>query len=306
MSLELIDNIINNWDDPNYEGLNIEYNVSDHQVDDLINNKIIKDIEELQYTKYKDIEQHSKLITFYKDLNFWNNGYEIEDRSMDYEKSLKTLIGKNVKNILEVGFNSGILTSMLLETIKHINITSIDPFNYAYSWYGKLFIDYKYPGRHNLIMSTVNNLVPVNNKYDMILIKGDYINLYKTINLLRYYADEHTIIIMDSICPHLNYGFTPYAIMLKLIKDKILSLEEHIKINKNYNNGLAILRFSKSPSNNIYKDIEINIPTKEFEYCIYNTTLSIKTIKEYLRRFENLNITLNNSLMNYIKENYNI
>jgi len=332
MSLELIDHLIESWDDPDYKGLQYNpelfYNITTTEA---INNKIAKDIEDSRYLKpnmnkltYYDENQ---LLDYYKDHGFIlgdKNGYKIEDDSYKYESIIGKLVKKNTKNILELGFNSGMLSALLLMNT-NATITSLDRMNQVYTWYGKLFIDYKFPKRHFLLNSTIINPVPLRRdsensktRYDMIWVKSSYTQIYDSIIALRNYSHENTIMIMDDINPHTTQGLQQYLIMLKLIRDDILVLDKHIKVDKKYNNGIAILRYksdnikfeSETPINEIYKSIEINIPLREFEEYIYNKSNDIGfsnlVVKKYLRKLINLDIVIDKHLMNYIKENLGI
>ena len=331
MSLKLIDTILNGWEDYNYEGLNEDIILEKPKVEDVLNDKVTKDIEELSNIKNNtnvigDYDEE-QILNFLADHNFGKNGYTIEERNNnDLKKIVPKIIKKNTKKILEIGFGSGYLTSLFLIHNDKSLVTSIDPGNMLYYWYGKIFIDYKFPGRHHLIINTATNLVPLRkkkkeDKYDLIWIKSNCMNLYDTCVLLKEYAGDHTTVIMDSICPHMNYGLLPYLTMLKLIRDKVFILEDHIKSDKNYTNGFAFLRynseFAKKYSSteneseeNLYKKIEINIPVKEFEDYIYNKHDDVgfnnSTIKKYARIFESLDIKLDKTLINYIREKFNI
>lgn len=328
MSLKLIDTLLKAWDDSNYKGLDINYKLKEPKSEDLMNMKISRDIENQKkikpnMTKLDDF-QPNQLIKYYTDHNFSINGYPLEDHIIydEYDKLVTRLIRKNTKNILEVGFNTGILTSIILQHTA-ASVVSFDLMNYSYSWYGKLFIDYKFPNKHTLILSTPNNLIPLRKsintngpvKYDVFWIRGDYPDLYGTIVNLRDYAKEHTLIVLESVCPHLNFGLEPYLVMLKLIKDKVLILEEHVKLGENYNNGVALLRYytpliRSSDMINMYRNIELHIPLKEFEEFIYNKTedtgFNNLVVKKYLRKIMSLDIVLSEELLNYIKESFNI
>lgn len=328
MSLKLIDELLESWNDPNYEGLNPDHFnfLKSSKSEDLINIKLYKDIEEqrkIRPNMNNIVSYNSNQIRkYYNDHNFGKKGYKIEDKVNkyynDYEQIVIKIIKKNTKDILEVGFNSGILITILLQHTQS-SVTSIDMMNYLYTWYGKLFVDFKFPGRHTLLMSTLSNLIPFrssqNNKYDIFWIRGDYPNLYDTIIGLRDHAKEHTLVILDSICPHRNFGLGPYIEMLKLIQDKILVLEEHIKIGSNYNTGIALLRYHSPLTRSssivtIYKDIELYIPLKEFEEYVYtkseDTGFSNLVVKKYMRKLMSLEITLSDDLLNHIKESFNI
>lgn len=335
MSLELIDHLIESWDDPDYKGLN-RNTESVHRitVDEAINNKLAKDIEELKYLKPNmnkiTYYEENQILDYYKDHGFVlgdKNGYKIEDESYKYEPIISKLIKKNTKNILELGFNSGILSTLLLMNTA-ATVTSLDNMNQVYTWYGKLFIDYKFPKRHFLVNSTIVNPVPLRRdlensenskvRYDFIWINSSFTNIYDSVVLLRNYAHENTILIMTDINPHTNCGLQQYLVMLKLIRDDILVLEEHLKVDKKYHNGVAVLRYksdnikfeSETPTNEIYKSIEINIPVKEFEEYIYTKSNDIGfsnlLVKKYLRKLTNLDTTIDKHLLNYIKENLGI
>ena len=316
MSLKLIDKILENWKDPDYEGIIIDIDIKNPTVDELTHNKIIKDIEELRYIKPSNTKINSyesnQLLDYYNDYNFKSNGYEINDKGFKYEIIINDILKKNTKHILEVGFNAGFLTSLFLFN-SDAHVTSIGLMNYNYTWYGKLFIDYKFQNKHTFIMSTINNLVPLqrhNIKYDIIWIDGNYPNLYETILNLREHSNSDTTLVISSICPHIKLD--SYITILKLIKEGILSLYDHIKINKKYKDSLVMMKFDNIQQVNakLLKSIELNIPLEEFRKYIYykngDVEFSNSNIKLYANKLIEEGIILDKKLLNYIKENFNI
>jgi len=187
MSLELIDEIITNWKDPNYKGIKLVTN-SQYTRDDYAMNKTIKDIEEMKYIKssvFKIGEYNNTvdgLTGFYQGYNFITSGefsYLIKDDHMDYSLFNKYL-KKNVKNVLEVGFNAGFISTHILSEI-NTEITSIDYYENVYTWYGKAFVDEKFPGKHNLLIGMPSEVIKTiffgqNHafKFDLMIINEDH------------------------------------------------------------------------------------------------------------------------------------
>lgn len=312
MYLELINKLLNDWDDPNYKGL--DAHIYEPDIKDITNNKIIKDIEELRYTKpnskHIDNYKENELQKYYDDYNFSQNGYTIDNVPKIPTDIIMDIITANTQYILEIGFDSGFITSLFLQN-SDAHITSIGFMNRLYTWYGKLFIDYLYKNKHTFIMSTINNIVPLGRsiiKYDVIWIEGTYPKLYDTLLRLRDYSNPNTTIIVNSICPHIK--LYPYVTLVKLMKDNIISIEKHIKVGKNYSNGLAIIKYNGTTNLDIIKSIESNIPLEEFRnyilYKIDDAGYSVSTIKHYLLLLNSANINIDKGLLKILKEKFNI
>ena len=112
---------------------------------------------------------------------------------------------KNIKNVMEIGFNAGHSAELFLENNDNVKLTSFELGKHKYTKKGKKFIDEKYKNRHTMIIGNSVETVPnfaKNNpdkKFDLIFIDGahhyeiadqDMKNCYKL-------AHTDTIVILD-------------------------------------------------------------------------------------------------------------
>ena len=123
----------------------------------------------------------------------------------EHIKDLKDLTNNPNTNLLEVGFNSGHISSVLLENNKNLNIVSFDLYEYDYVLTAKEYIDNKYPDRHTLILGMTGINIPLYFKYnetakfDIILIdSNDYDYINTTINDCLPLTHKDTIYILSS------------------------------------------------------------------------------------------------------------
>ena len=328
MSLDLIDLLISNWKDPNYTGLNCYHNSINNRIT-LMRNKTCKDIKEMKFIKpnYVNMSDYEAtangLTSFHQDYNFTVDGkfsYNIRDDYINVE-ILSKYLKLNTKNVLEIGFNVGLISTIILSEID-AEITSIDYFQNICSWYAKAFIDEKFPLRHMLLTGLADEMInliefgqPLPFKYDLVIINEDI--SYDSIIKIKEYSHENTIIIFNKICPHQSYGLQPYLLMKKLVLEGILIFEEYIKIDKNYINGIAVLKYNFNNSlnknifnNKICKEIESNIPLKELHEFILNRQedqfADNSIIKTYIHKLMAEGLRIDKELIKLIKEKFNI
>jgi hypothetical protein len=329
MSLELIDQILESWKDPNYEGItnNFTFNI----VNDNLNEKIIKDIEQIRYLKpnTNKLNEYSKdkqgLIQFYKDHNFIyasskkiHKAYNMLPFPSQYElDQINKYLTKDIKFIMQIGFEEGLRSLNFLENSKaHLIIFS--DFKQEYSYYGRYFIEEIYPLRHTTILGLTKNSISnfsldkePHIKFDLIYC-GDnkkYYEMYEDIFNCVKYTHDNTILILSNVCPHISMD--SYAVMNRLIKEGIISLVEHIKIPGklgDYTRGIAILKFNKTENImdiSVYKNIEIKIPLYELSNYIddhINDLLDIDLINAYVDKITKAGIKLDNKLEKIIQE----
>jgi len=336
MSLQVIDDLLNNWKNPNYNGLEIENYPpvinTELKRNKLMKNKTRKDIEQMKYIKpnpyvinhYKD--PINNLYDFHRDYNFAKSGkykYHILNDYINTE-ILDKYIKKNIKNVLEIGFNTGEISGFLLHKLPEVEVTSIEYNENIYSWYAKAFIDELFPTRHIMLTGLpheVINLIHFKQlilfKYDMIVINSNCPNLYNIISKIKEYSHEQTIIIINKVCPHHAYGLYPYMVMKKLMNNNILTFIEHNKTDKHYINGIAVLKFvfnnnsdNKELNPNIYKDIELNILLSELKKFVEDREedqfADNSIIKTYIQKLMAEGIRIDKELIKLIKEKFNI
>lgn len=338
MSLELIDITLIDWSNPNYGGLQYDpetMHIQKYKIDDYINDKIIKDIEQVRFLKIimKSLHEYghslNDLIEFYKGYNmiFGTNKdlmyvYKIESGLMQEElEVINRYITKNTNKIIQVGFDSGIVAVDILNKTD-AEILSFDLYDKAYSFYGNRFIEEKFPDRHFLIVGPYDMMIktlqlgkPNRVLYDLIWINETsyFYKIYDAIINLKAYATSETILLMNNICPHSESGFISYMVMNKLIYENVVIFVKHIKIGNNYDNGIAVLKFNfkdiKEPtklSPIVYKDIEIKMPLKEFKYYLTNNredpSFDKQQIQIYIKKFKAQNIPLDEETVDLLRK----
>jgi predicted O-methyltransferase YrrM len=111
----------------------------------------------------------------------------------------------NAKNILEIGFNAGHGSEVLL---KHSNatVTSFDLGEHDCVAHGKKYIDETYPGRHTLILGNSHEKLPefigkTTQTFDLMFIDGDhhYEGALKDLMDCQKLATPETIVLFDDV-----------------------------------------------------------------------------------------------------------
>jgi len=110
-----------------------------------------------------------------------------------------------IKNILEIGFNTGVSSAYFLSARDDIRVISVDIGVHRYVNECKKLIDTHFPGRHTLYIGDSKKIIPEFNtlepgmKLDLIFIDGDHIEptpLIDARNCLAL-ADKETVLVMD-------------------------------------------------------------------------------------------------------------
>jgi len=110
-----------------------------------------------------------------------------------------------IKNIVEIGFNTGVSSAYFLSARDDISVISVDIGVHSYVNDCKKLIDAQFPGRHKLIIGDSRQIIPELNKLeprikpDLIFIDGDHgepTPLIDARNCLVL-ADKDTVLVMD-------------------------------------------------------------------------------------------------------------
>ena len=110
-----------------------------------------------------------------------------------------------IKNIVEIGFNTGVSSAYFLSARDDIKVISVDIGYHRYVYECKKLIDEQFPGRHTLIIGDSRKIIPELNKSDprikpdLIFIDGDHgepTPLIDARNCLAL-ADKETVLVMD-------------------------------------------------------------------------------------------------------------
>lgn len=260
--------LIINWNKKNYSGLNVHPSIkNERDYEGLMNFKSAVDRSQCKLIKdlKKKIDDYPTTLqglkNFLQDLNFKEEkklnlknptSYRIEGSTHEehhemYNKIIKN--SKQVKLILEIGFNSGNSAFYFLKKCPEANIVSIDLGLHNYGFYSKMFIDHKFPGRHLLL--TGDSYIQAkalewlcDKKFDYIFIDGDhaYESAYYDIFHCKAFADENTTVILDNVAPHRGAGIGPYLALINLYKEHYLHHIEHYELD-NYEDGFATYKY---------------------------------------------------------------
>ena len=162
-----------------------------------------------------------------------------------------------IKNILDVGYNSGHIAVTLLSANKNVNVVSFDLGRNNCISISKKFIDTTFPKRHKLIIGNTMNTIPtyhkshLKHKFDLIIIDGNHeydfvINDIKNCNMIAH--NKTIIIVNDTISLEQKQIFTqkntgPTKAFETMIETQQVKLIEYHK----YNNitGISIGSYVK-------------------------------------------------------------
>jgi predicted O-methyltransferase YrrM len=110
-----------------------------------------------------------------------------------------------IKNIVEIGFNTGVSSAYFLSARDDIRVISVDIGVHRYVNECKKLIDEQFPERHKLLIGDSKKIIPELNKLepgfkaDLIFIDGDHLEptpLIDARNCLAL-ADKETVLVMD-------------------------------------------------------------------------------------------------------------
>ncbi len=138
-------------------------------------------------------------------------------------KNISNLVlNKNIKNVMEIGFNSGFSTLLMLLSNPNIHITCFDLGEHKYTipCYEKL--KETFGDRINIIIGdSTKTLQTVNDKYDLIHIDGGHSAEIANSDIINSYrlSKPRTILIMDDYdFPHLHNIWDSYIVKYNLKK----------------------------------------------------------------------------------------
>lgn len=313
--MEIIDQLLNDWNSSDYKGLLTVYNnkFSDQSYESIIAYKTSIDLRQIKNLKnpkfYFDNYPPTidGLRTFLNDFNFYEskkmdkdiNFYRVEGGMYNtYVESYNRFVKSDMKYIMEIGFNAGLSAINFLENTNAV-VVSFDIMLHDYCWYAKMFIDNKFPGRHILIsgdsivnVKTYANLSNI--KFDLIFVDGYHSvnNAYNDLINSKQLANQNSIVILDNVSPHTSWGLGPYIAMNKLIIEGEIIFIDHVELGKNYNDGFSVLKYNfdnniiSYPDLEIYKKIERYIPVYILSFYIENNKLNKNLIIDYIKKLQ--------------------
>ena len=152
------------------------------------------------------------------------------------------LLNKNPKQILEIGFNAGFSTLLMLMTNPNINITCVDICEHKYVIPCYEVISKKFPGKVEFIKGNseivLPNLIKQNKRYDMIHFDGCHkvLTVFHNIHNSIKMSNENTILIIDDYNEsHINVLWNMCVDYFKLEPYELIkpTEEQDIRICKN-------------------------------------------------------------------------
>jgi glycosyltransferase involved in cell wall biosynthesis len=105
-----------------------------------------------------------------------------------------------VRTVLEIGFNAGQWTEVVLRAHPTLKITSVDLGCHDYVSKAKDYIDQVFPGRHELLLGDSRVVIPtITKKFDVIFIDGGHFHGIPEADILncKELAYPHTTLIID-------------------------------------------------------------------------------------------------------------
>lgn len=342
--METLDRLFRDWKNPRYSGFTDSIhnyaNITDRGKN--ANLRAIIDSENGNYLELSSEQisnydtDRDSLFKFYNDYNihavrhipgakqavYKMRNYPTTKLAIGlWNKYLKT----DFKYILEIGFSSGFATLNALNNT-NARVLTLDKFFFQHYWYGKNFIDEKYPGRNLFVQSKMKYATQYLDKYTP-NIKFDFISfnkskkfesVYKYILDFKKYADENTIVYINTPTANHSWGVGPYMAMNKAINEGILILVEYAKLDDYHFDTGAVLRYNftedyvqKLPVKQ-YISMEEHIPqvlfldyiTKDYEEQLGRVTLDF--VNKYVKKFAEFGLTLDEEILKILKIKFNI
>ena len=127
------------------------------------------------------------------------------------------LLNKNIKNVMEIGFNSGFSTLLMLISNPTIKITCYDLGEHKYTIPCYQILKELFQDRINIIIGdSTKTLQDDNNKYDLIHIDGGHSTKVAKSDIINSYrlSKKGTILIMD------DYDFTDLYVLWNYYKNE--------------------------------------------------------------------------------------
>lgn len=138
-------------------------------------------------------------------------------------KNISNLVlNKNIKNVMEIGFNSGFSTLLMLLSNPNIHITCFDLGEHKYTIPCYIKLKETFGNRIDIIIGdSTKTLQTVNDKYDLIHIDGGHSAEIANSDIINSYrlSKPRTILIMDDYdFPHLHNIWDSYIVKYNLKK----------------------------------------------------------------------------------------
>ena len=123
------------------------------------------------------------------------------DEFINKQKNIVNLhLNKNIKNVLEIGFNAGFSALLILLTNPEINLTCVDLGEHRYTFPCYEVLKRNFGSRINIIFGDSTKILPkIKSYYDLIHIDGGHDDFCATNDIMNSYnlSKSGTILIMD-------------------------------------------------------------------------------------------------------------
>lgn len=176
-------------------------------------------------------------------MTFINDKFEHFKNTIDYDiiegsicDDLELYIYKifnnfDIHNILEIGFNGGISSGLMLSINDNIKITSIDIGYHNYIKNAKIHIDNLFPNRHELLIGDSRDIVPsLNQNYDFIFIDGGHREPVPQMDIIncKSISNQNTLLCIDDWCDVFGSDGVNQAIENSINSSIIVCLDRQI------------------------------------------------------------------------------
>lgn len=145
------------------------------------------------------------------------------DVFLNKSKNISNLVlNKNIKNVMEIGFNSGFSTLLMLLSNPNVHVSCFDLGNHKYTIPCYKKMKENFGDRINLIIGDSTKTLPnINNNYDLIHIDGGHSTVVADSDIINSYrlSKQGTIVIMDDYdFPNLHKLWDSYIVKYNLKK----------------------------------------------------------------------------------------
>jgi predicted O-methyltransferase YrrM len=159
---------------------------------------------------------------------------------------------KNIKNILEIGFNAGHSAEVILSANKGAKLTSFDLNIHSYTSVGKEYIDKKFPDRHVFVAGDSKETVPKHEgHYECFFIDGghDYETAKADIENCKRLARPCAMVMMDDVVlppvDGVEYSRGPTQAWIEAIQSGLITSVCHYRYGDT--RGMAVGFYSWAP-----------------------------------------------------------
>ena len=182
------------------------------------------------------------------DFLYLNSAYNMgEGHSGQVQKQTESLrelaSNPSIKNVLEIGFNSGHSADTILNSNPNIKLVSFDIGTERNVVLGKTYVDRKYPFRHCLIIGDSTVTVPEfikdhpDSKFDLIFIDGGHTYDIATKDIMncKVLAHADTIVVMDDVVhdSNMEYCVGPTQAWTTAASKSVVAITNTIKFKEN-------------------------------------------------------------------------